>query len=250
MGASLFNRLDFNISAAGWTRSAIAAGLAAFMSLSAAGDAQAQSSRPHPEAPPSSVPTFNAGDGLYNLAPDSGQQRMLEQKAHDGENLLADHFQFIDVMKKAGPYGQSCCHMQDGVIPVEVEETDNPSYPYRVKINQTRSGLRLSEPVYIDVPASVVLTPEHAIARCAPYVEAAEANGVDHTCTPPPFAVLWFRDGSEYYPSTGKHSLPFRGDSYGRSQGYVDSDYIVPAETYQKPSFNQIYCFWPEPSAF
>lgn len=236
MGKQFVSRIDSRTTG---LSGVLAGAFAAFMAIAPTNEAQAQGV--HPEAPPSTMPSL----GGYNLAPNAAQKRTLEEKDKNGENILSDYFQFVDVMTRAIG-SMSCCHMKDGVVPMETEETGDPGFPYLVTYNQTRSGLRIAAPHTETVSAIAVLTAEHALDRCQPFIEAAEAQGVESTCIPSPFSIFWFADGTTYSPETGKHTILAAGD-YPRM--LVDSDYIITWEHYQelRKEYNSDYCFWPEP---
>jgi len=242
---ALLRKFEFNTANAGWA-GALAG---AFFAFSPMNEAQAQSGV-HPEAPASDIPTARSPDGLggdYNLIPNTLEKKKLELKDSGSDNILSDYFQFIDVMWKELANG-SCCHMQDGVVPLETEyDADNNRY--RVTYNQTRSGLRIETPHTEYVKPDTVLSAEHAIKRCEPFVEAAEANGVESTCIPPPFSVYWMADGTSYDEATGKHKINAVGDYPAM---LVDSDYIISTEHYEalRARHTAQYCFWPEPTAF
>lgn len=228
MAKPLFENFSFNLAASGWTTLAASA-FSAFMAVGG-GAAQAQDAGAEPPH-----------HGGYSLAPTERDRGVMGAKAGEEEDMIMPHFQFFDVMKNMR--GGSCCHMKDGLANLEVEETDNPAFPYRVQMTHTRSGLRLEEPVWIQIPAEKVLTVEHAQRVCEPYAEAAEAHGIESTCEPPPFSAIWISDNTSYDPQTGMHRI-----GYGQN-GLVSSDYVVPAENFQ-PSRVHVYCFWNTPDMF
>lgn len=146
--------------------------------------------------------------------------------------LLAPHMDFINKM--------GCCTDRDGrAMLEEIDQSDtNPSVPYVVMRRETVDGLQLSEPVAIPIPASKVRDLEDYESRCASTIARAEASGTEHTCTPPPYNVIWAYDNIRYDSSRGVYT-----NTDDRTKEYEPGS-VIPAEDYR---VTNLYCYFPEP---
>lgn len=221
---------SFDLARAGWMTLAASA-LAAF-TAAAPDQARAQVLMD----PDGNVSSYSSTVKRSDLVPTDEENAIMGAKRHANpeDNILAPHFAFLQFMHNA--QNGSCCHMKDGIVIGEddIQYTDNPYTPMRVRLTHTQYGLELSEPVWVDIPASKVLTPEHAKEICEPYKEAAEAHGIQNTCEAPPFSVVWLYDYTSYNANSGEHNV--------NGKTYHDGD-IVPVEEY-KQSYIPIYCVW------
>lgn len=131
------------------------------------------------------------------IAPSTPAMAVQPEKGSEQYNLLQDYDEFIRYMKIEGA-STSCCTLNDGRANFEEEQTDDPAYPYKIKITHMLDGRELDEPVWVKIPASKILSYDDAEAICGPKRDAAEAAGVESSCNVPPFNVFW----AFYYATT------------------------------------------------
>lgn len=151
-------------------------------------------------------------------------------------NLLIPYEDFI---KNAGrKTGSWCCTMKDGQSRFEVEETDNPETPYRVKLTETFDGARLSEPYYHYIPANAIVDASDADKDCATIRERDEAAGEVSTCIAPPMPIMWAYDNVK-----GQDDGTFRvgGETYGPNDIIPIEDYKITARRcFYYPQFDDV----------
>ncbi len=166
---------------------------------------------------------YTPGTSYINRAPEAGSEQA---------ELLAPYIDFINNM--------GCCSDRDGRAMVEeIPQPENEKFPYVVMRHETVDGLRLSEPFAISVPFTTVRDLEDYERSCRNTIERAEAAGEDHTCTPPPYNVIWAYDNIRYDENK---KLYINTDD--RTKTYEPDD-VIPVEDYRITS---LYCYFPQPN--
>ena len=175
-----------------------------------------------------------------NMEATEGQKTVAGQRQRG--NIIKEYFPFFE--HAVSNSGHSCCGMKDGVIvkPDDVVKTNDQAKPYRVRLTHTVSGLRLQEPVWLEITSGQVLSGETVNKICDTYNEKAEAEGIDSICDAPSVNVVFINDGTSFDPKTRKHKVNGKLYNPGR---------VISAEEYGKTGSDITkYCFFPPQNTF